>query len=86
MNPPAIPNQTAQDLHKALEKRLAIIADHQWRDSDPENHLEALKAISMEIDTICQQWRNQQPIPRQLDHFLRQASYTKALDWLKAHL
>ena len=34
------------DLAKLLEARIAVIADHAFRDRDPEAHLEALKRVS----------------------------------------
>ena len=36
------------DLAKLLEERVAVIADHEFRDRDPEAHLEALKSVSGE--------------------------------------
>ena len=37
------------DLAKLLEERVAVIADHEFRDRDPEAHLEALKRVSEAI-------------------------------------
>ena len=39
------------DLADALEVRIAVIADHAFRDRDPEAHLEALKNASQVIAT-----------------------------------
>ena len=37
-------------LAKLLRTRLKIIADHEFREKDPDSHLEALKEISMAIE------------------------------------
>lgn len=37
------------DLAKLLEARIAVIADHEFRDRDPAAHLEALKNVSEAI-------------------------------------
>ena len=42
------------DLAKLLEARIAVIADHEFRDRDPENHLEALKSVSEAIIYWCE--------------------------------
>ena len=37
------------DLAKLLEARIAVIADHEFRDRNPEAHLDALKSVSEAI-------------------------------------
>jgi len=73
------------DLHELasrLRKRLATIADQELRDRNPEEQLRRLQAVSEEID----RWRRdrQGRLPARLNHFLDQASYGKALEWLEA--
>ena len=68
------------DLADLLRRRVAIIADHAWRDRDPDAHLQALKDISLEI-TAWSDSRKAGLDPR-LRHYLANASYHKAL----AHL
>ena len=69
------------ELADALEARIAVIADHEFRDRDPEAHLEALKNASEAIAS----WHeaHQSEIDGNLDHFLTGASYQKALLYLK---
>ena len=69
------------DLAKLLEMRLAVIADQQFRDRDPDAHLEALKDVSGAIVSWHQANRNK--IDGNLDHFLTGASYQKALLYLE---
>ena len=69
------------DLAKLLERRIAVIADHDFRDRDPEGHLEALKNVSGAIVSWHEEHRNE--IDRNLDHFLTGASYQKALLYLE---
>jgi hypothetical protein len=37
------------ELTDLLRQRVAIIADHTWRDRDPAGHLDALKEVSEKI-------------------------------------
>jgi len=69
------------DLAKLLEARIAVIADHGFRDRDPEAHLEALKKVSGEIGFWHETHRSE--IDANLDHFLTGASYQKALLYLQ---
>ncbi|MEZ5300849.1 MAG: hypothetical protein R3F11_09385 [Verrucomicrobiales bacterium] len=71
-----------KNLPSLLEQRLALIADHEFRDRDAGAHLEALKSVSEEIFAIHGRLRGQ--IPPRLDHFLQNCSYDKALAFLKA--
>lgn len=73
-----------QQLAATLRHRLQLIADHEFRDRDPQAHLEALKSVSEQINAFLQVWRPQ--ISPQLRHFLANASYQKALDWIEDKL
>ena len=64
-----------------LEKRIEIITDHEFRDNDPESHLLALKEISESIEAHHHKLRDE--IPRQLQHFMDNRSYNKALEFLE---
>ena len=69
------------DLVKRLEDRVEVIADHEFRDRDPEAHLEALKKVSEAIVSWHEAHRSE--IDGNLDHFLTGASYQKALLYLE---
>ena len=69
------------DLVKLLEERVEVIADHEFRDRDPEAHLEVLKRVSEEIVSWHEAHRSE--IDGNLDHFLTGASYQKALLYLE---
>lgn len=69
------------ELARLLETRVAVIADHEFRDRDPAGHLEALKNASEAIDQWHQSHRSE--IDGNLDHFLTGASYQKALVYLE---
>jgi hypothetical protein len=69
------------DLARLLETRIEVIADYEFRDRDPEGHLDALKKVSEEIDEWHQNHRDK--IDGNLNHFLAGASYQKALDYLE---
>lgn len=72
------------ELAQLLQRRLEIIADHAWRDRDQPGHLDALKKVSVEIDTAKKQ------VPRHLDgelnHYLERCSFDKALARIQVHL
>ena len=68
------------ELQTLLKNRLNIIADHTFRDRDPEAHLEALKAVSQEIDSYAETHRSE--LDARLRHYLSNSSYQKALDHL----
>jgi hypothetical protein len=70
------------DLAKLLEARIAVIADHGFRDRDPEAHLEALKSVSEAIRSWHEAHRS--VIDGNLNHFLTGASYQKALLYLES--
>jgi len=68
-------------LQSLLEKRLTVIADTDLRDTNPDEQLQQLMQVSQEIT----QWSEQNKgIPQQLNHFLKQSSLSKALDYIKA--
>lgn len=69
-------------LRDLLRRRLDVIADHAWRDRDGAGHLEALKAVSESL--TAEHARLRPSLPARLNHFLGQASFTKALEYLEA--
>lgn len=69
-------------LRRHLERRLEIIADHAWRDTQPEAQLAALGEVAGAIESWHEQNRGE--IPARLNHFLTQASLSKALEWLES--
>lgn len=67
-------------LRNLLAKRVEIIADHAFRDRDPASHLGALKNVSEQIDAFRElHWDK---LDARLRHFLTNASYQKALEWV----
>ena len=64
-----------------LRKRIEIIADHEFRDNDPDAHLIALKEISESIEGYHHELQGE--ISPQLEHFLDNRSYNKALKFLE---
>ncbi len=70
------------ELIDLLRQRIAIIADHEWRDRDSGGHLEALKEVSEKISTWTAAHRSE--VDPQLRHYLANASYQKALAHLEA--
>jgi len=66
-----------------LRQRIAIIADHAWRDEDSAAHLEALKQVSEKISAWTVAHRSE--VDAQLRHYLANASYQKALAHLEAN-
>ncbi|WP_395742556.1 hypothetical protein [Prosthecobacter sp.] len=67
-------------LRTLLRRRLDLIADHAFRDRDAAAHLEALKQVSEELTIEHVRLRAQ--LPPRLNHFLTQASFSKALEYL----
>jgi hypothetical protein len=65
------------ELRELLERRLAVIGDHAWRDRDPSAHLEALKLASTAISGWAA--RHRADLDGRLRHFLDNASFEKAL-------
>ena len=64
-------------LVELLERRLEVIADHGWRERDPEGQLEQLKAVSMEIENWRQRFGG--AVDFHMQHYLQNCSYDKAL-------
>jgi hypothetical protein len=75
MNPDLAP------LAALLHERLAVIADHPWRDRDPAAHLEKLKQVSLDILALSDSLKTQ--FPPRLAHFMDRASYDKALAFIE---
>ncbi|MEO5913361.1 MAG: hypothetical protein ABIS50_03950 [Luteolibacter sp.] len=70
------------ELIDLLRRRVAIIADHAWRDRDAAGHLDGLKAVSEEISAWTAAHRTE--VDAQMRHYLGNASYQKALAHLEA--
>jgi len=68
------------ELTDLLRRRIAIIADHDWRDRDAADHLEALIKVSNKISDWAANHRTE--VDARMRHYLANASYQKAL----AHL
>ena len=70
------------ELTTTLRERLAVIADHAFRDCDPQAHLARLQEVSGRLDTLAAS------VPRGADpqflHYLQRRSYDKALAWLES--
>ncbi len=77
-------NSELKILAELLRKRLEIIADHEFRDKDPESHLESLKEISMAIESEHETLRNS--IDARLKHYLTNMSYEKALSHIENNI
>jgi hypothetical protein len=74
-------NREFVELREALQERLGVIADHDFRARDPRAHLERLKTAASRLDAAIARVRpNCDP---QLRHFLDRQSYLKALAWLE---
>ena len=73
--------QPQQTLAALLQKRLDLIGDHAFRDRDAQGHLNALREISEALDATFQSLKPQ--LAPRLRHFMEQASYSKALEYLK---
>ena len=75
-------SELCADLAATLRERLAVIADHAFRDHDPQAHLTRLREVSERLDTLAA------GVPRDADpqfrHYLERRSYDKALAWLEA--
>jgi len=67
-------------LRTLLQRRLDLIADHAFRDRDAAAHLAALQQVSEEL--AAEHLRLRPQLPPRLNHFLTQASFSKALEYL----
>jgi hypothetical protein len=74
-------NAAYSDLASALRERLAVIADRELYQRDPEAHLEKLKTASLRIDGLAAALPA--PVPGDLAHYLQRASFAKALAWIE---
>lgn len=71
-----------RELATLLQRRLDVIADHAWRDRDPAAHLQALADVSREISEWTKEHRSE--LDPRLRHFLANASYAKALEFISS--
>ena len=69
------------ELAAALRHRLAVIADNDFYEHDPAEHMEELKRASEKITALQKQLPS--PVEPKLAHFLTRCSYTKALAFLE---
>lgn len=67
-------------LRHLLQRRLDLIADHEFRDRDAGAHLAALQKVSEEL--AAEHEKRRSDLPPRLNHFLTQASFSKALEYL----
>lgn len=72
------------ELAERLSERLDIIADTRLAKQDPVVHLDQLKSAAEAIFALQQQLKGK--IPAQLEHFLDNSSYNKALAFIKGLL
>ncbi len=73
-----------RELHALLVRRLAVIADHALRTSDPDAQLAQLRDVSERIGA----WHagHRASLPPRLNHFLTGASFDKARLWIEETL
>jgi len=82
MSSPTLDPNALENLVGLLRRRLEVIADHSWRDAEPDAHFEALKSVSLEIGAAHAALSAQ--LPARLNHFLGQCSFDKALAFIEA--
>lgn len=70
------------ELIDLLRRRVAVIADHDWRERDPAGHLQALQEVSEAISAWTLAHRNS--VDARMRHYLANSSYQKALAHLEA--
>ncbi|MBK8091368.1 MAG: hypothetical protein IPK32_05080 [Verrucomicrobiaceae bacterium] len=68
-------------LRLLLQQRLDLIADHAFRDRDAAAHLAALGQVSQEI--TAEHAARRAELPPRLNHYLTQASFSKALEFIQ---
>jgi len=78
-----MPSPDLAPLAELLRRRLSVIADHEWRDRDPDGHLEALKSVSEEIAAAHAELQG--ALSPRLEHFMSGCSYAKALEFIEAN-
>lgn len=69
------------ELNILLKQRLAIIGDRALREKDSVEHLAQLRNVSEALDQLFREHRNE--LPARLCHFMSQASYQKALEYIE---
>ena len=69
------------ELQSLLRQRLTVIADHRLREEDSVAHLAQLASVSEAIEKAFQ--ANKKDLPPRLCHFISQASFQKALEYLE---
>ena len=74
-------SSTLSDLEQLLKRRLAVIADSDLREKNSVMHLAQLREVSEALDRLFNEHRNE--LPARLCHFLSQASFQKALEYLQ---
>ncbi len=74
-------HRSSEALAALLQKRLDVIADRELRERDADAHLAALREVSEALDATYRAMKPQ--LPARLRHFMEQASYTKALEYLR---
>lgn len=72
---------STEALASLLRQRLHIIADHAFRERDAAAHLDALRQVSEDIASMFETMKPQ--LAPRLRHFLQQASYSKALEYIE---
>ena len=77
-------NDDLKSTANLLRQRLDVIADTDFRDRDPEAHLEQLKTVSEAI--FANHDRLKGRIHPRLEHFLAGCSYDKALAFIESQL
>ncbi len=77
------PKREAEELAEWLKKRVGVISDREWYQSDPEGHLRALATVSVEIDRLSLVLMGDTEVSPQLKHYLVKRSFEKALSFLR---
>ena len=70
-----------ENLISLLKERLATIADHDWRDRDPDGQLAKLQEVSEAIFAVHARLKG--TLHPRLEHFMSGCSYDKALAFLE---
>jgi hypothetical protein len=71
-----------QPLKTLLERRLEIISNTQLRDKDPAEQLRQLQSVSEDITKWTDETKG---TPQRLNHFLKQSSLNKALEFIQTN-
>ena len=77
-----MPKTNYPALEELLKRRLEVIADEDMRQNDPDAQLEQLKEVSEKIMALHGKMK-ETGIHPQLDHFLKNASFDKALSFVQ---